>query len=94
MLIIPTLNLDSLKSIYDQFFCVHYIVWTFSLSLKVNVLYIYVKGHLIYVKFTCTLLKGTLEGYSKGYFKVLEMTASCYKLQISIICLLQDKSLL
>lgn len=82
MLIIPILNVNSLKSIYDQFF-VHYIVWTFTLSLKVNVLYIYVKGHLIYVKFTCTLLKGTRE----GYFKVLQMTFSCYNLQISMICL-------
>lgn len=93
MLIIPILNLDSLKSIYDQF-SVHCIVWTFSLFSKVNVLYIYVKGHLIYVKFTCTLLKGTREGYSKGYFKVLEMTATCYKLQIFMICLKQDKALI
>lgn len=76
MLIIPILNLDSLKSIYDQF-SVHCIVWTFSLFSKVNVLYIYVKGHLIYVKFTCTLLKGT-----------------CYKLQIFMICLKQDKALI
>lgn len=82
MLIIPILNVNSMKSIYDQFF-VHYIVWTFTLSLKVNVLYIYVKGHLIYVKFTCTLLKGTRE----DYFKVLQMTFSCYNLQISMKCL-------
>lgn len=86
MLIIPILNVSSLKSIYDQFF-VHYIVWTFPLSLKVNVLYIYVKGHLIYVKFTCTLLKGIREDYSHGYFKVLKMTSSCYNLEISMICL-------
>lgn len=86
MVIIPILNVNSLKSIYDRFF-VHYIVWTFNLFLKVNVLYIYVKGHLIYVKFTCTLLKGTREDYSKGYFKVLQMTFSCYNLQISMICL-------
>lgn len=46
MLIIPILNVNSLKSIYDQFF-VHYIVWTFTLSLKVNVLYIYVKGLIL-----------------------------------------------
>lgn len=77
MLIIPILSVNSLKSIYDQFF-VHYIVWTFTLSLKVNVLYIYVKGHLIYVKFTCTLLKGTREDYFKGYFKVLQMTIYKY----------------
>lgn len=86
MLIIPILSVNSLKSIYDQFF-VHHIVWTFTLSLKVNVLYIYVKGHLIYVKFTCTLLKGTRENYFKGYFKVLQMTFSCYNLQISMKCL-------
>lgn len=59
MLIIPILNVNSLKSIYDQFF-VHYIVWTFTLSLKVNVLYIYVKGHLIYVKFTCLRVHGRI----------------------------------
>lgn len=47
MLIIPILNVNSLKSIYDQFFVHYYIVWKFTLSLKVNVLYIYVKGLIL-----------------------------------------------